>query len=102
MVTTKSDLLILLHTHESEIRAFGVQRLALFGSFGRDQVNEDSDLDLVVEFELEKKNYENFSGLAIFLEDLTGRKVELVTEESLSPYIGPKILREMENVAIDS
>lgn len=38
---------------------------------------------------------------AFFLDDLLGRHVELVTPESLSPYIGPRILREVEYVALD-
>ena len=39
-------------------------------------------------------------GLSFFLEELLGRKVELVTPESLSPYIGPHILREAEYATV--
>ena len=38
--------------------------------------------------------------LSFFLEELLGRRVELVTLESLSPHIGPHILREVERVPI--
>jgi predicted nucleotidyltransferase len=38
--------------------------------------------------------------LVFYLEELTGRKIELVTRESLSPYIGPHILKQVENVGI--
>lgn len=40
--------------------------------------------------------------LAFFLEGLFGRRVELVTTESLSPYIGPAILSEVEYASIDT
>jgi predicted nucleotidyltransferase len=45
-----------------------------------------------------KKNFRNFIHLAFFLEDLLNRKVELVTPESLSPYLKPNILKEIEYV----
>lgn len=44
--------------------------------------------------------FDNFMEVSFLLEDLLGRKVELVTPESLSPYIGPHILREVESVDI--
>ncbi|MEA3356270.1 MAG: hypothetical protein U9Q23_02855 [Candidatus Bipolaricaulota bacterium] len=39
-------------------------------------------------------------GSLLFLENLLGRRVELVTPEALSPYIGPHILREVERVSV--
>ena len=80
---------------------FGVRRLGLFGSFVRSAQDDDSDIDLLIEFEPEKKSFENFMNLAFFLEDLLDRKIDLVTPESLSPYIGPKILAEVEYGVID-
>lgn len=44
--------------------------------------------------------FDSFRGLAFFLEDLLGRRVELVTPESLSPYIGPHILEEAEDAEL--
>jgi predicted nucleotidyltransferase len=75
---------------------FGVRRIGLFGSFAHGTQHSDSDIDLLVEFEPEKKTFDNFMNLAFCLEDELGRKVELVTPESLSPYIGPHILQEVE------
>ena len=62
----------------------------------------ESDVDLLVEFEPNKKTFTNFSNLVFFLEDLLGQRVEIVTVESLSPYIGPYILREVEYVTISA
>jgi predicted nucleotidyltransferase len=55
-----------------------------------------SDVDVLVEFEQDRKTFDNFIQLSFLLEDLFQRRVELVTIESLSPYIGPHILSEVE------
>jgi len=89
-----------MQAHQSQIRAFGVRRLGLFGSFARGQQNESSDIDLLVEFDPRQKTFDAFMNLCFFLEDLLQRRVELVTPESLSPYIGPHILREVEYVPL--
>jgi predicted nucleotidyltransferase len=99
-VQTEDHILALIQEYQKQIRAFGVKRLGLFGSFVRGQQNEDSDVDVLVEFDLGKKTFDAFIHLAFFLEDLFGRRVELVTPESLSPYIGPHILREVEYVTV--
>jgi len=99
-VETKAELLELLLNHEPRLKQFGVTRYGLFGSFVREQHNKQSDIDLIVEFEPGKKTFDNFINLSFFLEELLGRKVELVTPESLSPYIAPSILREVEYAAI--
>jgi hypothetical protein len=74
--------------------------LGLFGSFRRDQQHGDSDVDLLVEFEPGAKTFDRYMDLAQLLEDLLGRRVELVTPEALSPYIGPHILQEVEYVSL--
>ena len=78
----------------------GVVRLGLFGSFARDEANEDSDVDLLVEFVPGGKRFDRFLALADLLEEDLGRHVELVTPESLSRYIGPHILREVRYVSL--
>jgi predicted nucleotidyltransferase len=96
MVNNKSELFGSLLRHQARLKQFGVKRCGVFGSFARGVQSVHSDVDLLVEFEPDKKSFDNFMGLALFLEDTLGRKVELVTPESLSPYIGPRILREVE------
>jgi predicted nucleotidyltransferase len=97
---TKDSLLKLLHEHRAEIRALGVKRLGLFGSFVRQQQRADSDVDILVEFEPHRKTFDSFMALSFLLEGLLGRRVELVTPEALSPYIGPRILDEVEYVPV--
>jgi hypothetical protein len=50
-------------------------------------------------FESGQKTFDHFMALSFLLEDLLQRRVELVTPEGLSPYIGPYILQEVEYVA---
>lgn len=100
-VQNKEALFKLFATHRSEIKAYGVRHLGLFGSFARGTaIHPASDVDLLIEFEPGRKTYDNFMELAFYLEALLGRRVELVTRESLSPYIGPHILNQVEDAGL--
>ncbi len=101
-VQTKEQILALLQAHQAELRRLGVRRCGLFGSFVRNELHDQSDVDILVEFEPDQKTFKHFMQLAFFLEDLFGRKVDLITTESLSPYIGPSILREVEYASVGS
>jgi len=99
-VKTKEQLLAIMQEHQEEMQRFGVRRCGLFGSVVHEQHTEQSDIDILVEFEPGQKTFDNFMQLAFFLEELLGRRVDLVTAESLSPHIGPHILREVEYASI--
>ncbi|MBI4903195.1 MAG: nucleotidyltransferase family protein [Acidobacteria bacterium] len=88
----------LLAASEAEIRALGVARLALFGSVLRGDARPDSDVDLLVQFSPGAKTFDRFLALSDLLEDRLGHRVELVTTEALSPFIGPRILAEAQDV----
>ena len=100
MVQTKEEILTILTEHQEPLRALGVKRLGLFGSFVRDQQTSNSDVDVIVEFMPGKKTFDNFIQLSFLLEDLFQRRIELMTLEALSPHIGPHILKEVEYVAL--
>ena len=87
-----------LAASEVEIRALGVKRLALFGSVLRGAARPDSDVDILVQFFPGAKTFSQFLALSELLEDRLRRRVELVTTESLSPFLGPRILAEAEDV----
>ena len=99
-VNKKQELIELITASSQTILKYGVKRLGIFGSFVRDEAKEDSDVDFFVEFYPAQKNFDNFMDLAFFLQELSGRKIELVTPQSLSKFIGPYILKEVEYVAI--
>ena len=96
LVSNKEQLLKQLALHSGRILALGVKHLGFFGSFARDEAQIDSDIDFYVEFYEGRKSFDSFMDLADLLEEITGRKVELLTPQSLSKHIGPHILKELE------
>ena len=97
----KEVILELLNTNHHIIKRFGVKRIGLFGSYSRGQPCSTSDIDFLVEFEPGKKTYKNFIGLANFLENLFESKVDLITKNSLSPYLKPYILKEVKYAGLN-
>jgi uncharacterized protein len=90
-VQNKNQVFSLLNRHKQELQDFGVARCGVFGSFVRDiAIHDKSDVDI----------FDNFIHLSFFLEDLFDRAVDLITVESLSPYIGSHILAEVEYVSV--
>ena len=99
-VNTKEDIVKRILEAKERLALLGVRSIGLFGSFVRGEQTSLSDVDTLVEFMPEKHTFDNFMEVAFLLEELMGRKVEVVTPEALSPYIEPHILREVERVAI--
>ncbi|MCD6213413.1 MAG: nucleotidyltransferase family protein [Candidatus Desulfofervidus sp.] len=101
-IKTKENVLELIRSNQDKIRSYGVRKLGLFGSFVRGEHKPESDIDLLVEFQQDKKSFDNFIQLAFFLEEILERRVELITIDALSPYIGPHIIKEVEYVNFSS
>jgi predicted nucleotidyltransferase len=98
----KENILQILNSHKQELLNYGVKEIGLFGSYVRNEATKESDIDLLVDIVKEKKTFRNFMALSYYLEELFGKKVELVTKQSLSPYIGPHILKTVEYVSLAS
>ncbi len=75
------------------LKRFGVKTLALFGSVARGEARPDSDIDFLVEFE-GPATFDRYMGLKIWLEDLFGRPVDLVTRKALKPRLRPYVEKE--------
>lgn len=71
-----------------------VSKLGLFGSFVRGEATATSDVDLLVEFS-KPKSLLALIRLERMLSSAIGRKVDLLTKASLSPYLRERILEEM-------
>lgn len=99
-VENRREVFDRLERESRRLLAFGVRRLRLFGSFVRQEPNRESDVDVLVDFAAGSKTFDNFMGLAEFLEEILKRRVELVTTESLSPYLRPSILGEARDVSL--
>ena len=90
----RDEILETLRTHRDELRKrFGVKSLAIFGSVARGEARPDSDVDILVEFE-GRATFDRYMGLKFFLEDLLGRRVDLVTRKALKPRMRPFVERE--------
>lgn len=76
-------------------KEYGVKRIGFFGSFVRSEQKETSDVDVLVEFEKGAKTFDNYMNLKFFLEDIFGRKVDLVLFDALKPDIKDRVLEEV-------
>ncbi len=90
---TDKEITKALREHNDILEKYQVKRIGLFGSYVRGEQKEDSDIDFLVEFE--KPDFDNFMDLAFYLEDLLGKRVELITNGSLSPYIQPYVEKKV-------
>jgi predicted nucleotidyltransferase len=82
-----------------EFSKFGIKDIGLFGSFARDEQTESSDIDILIDFEPGKETFDNYMAFCDYIEKLfQNQRVEIVTKNGLSPYIGPKILNEVRYV----
>jgi len=98
-MTSKNTILSIIHTHKPQLELYGVNRIGLFGSYARNEQHPQSDIDILVDFEPEKETFSNFMSLCNYLEDLfVDEKIEVVTVNGLSPYIGKYILEEVDYV----
>lgn len=102
MVQKKDDIIQLLQLNKDVLQSFCVRRIGLFGSFNAGTNNDESDIDLLVDFEEGKKNFKNYTGAYLFLKDVLKREIDFVTTESLSPYIMPVVLNTIEYVSFNN
>ncbi len=93
---TKEDIKKLLSEHKDILEKYKVKSISLFGSYTRNEQRKDSDIDFLVEFK--EDTYDNFINLVFSLEDLLKKNVTVVSEEDLSPYIKPYVLKEIEKI----
>lgn len=99
MVPDRDQILRLLSAHRQELaQRFGVKQLSLFGSAARDQLREDSDVDVLVEFEGDA-TYDGYFKLQDYLQALLGRTVDLVTERGLKPRARQHVQKDLVRVA---
>lgn len=98
-MTTTNYILTTLNSNKSVFCKFGITEIGLFGSYSREEQSENSDIDILIDFEPEKENYDNYMAVYELIEKLfKNEKVEIVTKNGLSPHIGPQILKEVKYV----
>jgi len=90
------DVLTLLRQHEPIIKKqFGIAKIGIFGSFIRGEERPDSDVDVLITFRKGQKTFENYMDCKFYLEDLFGRKVDLVMKSTIKTRFKTNILGEI-------
>jgi len=99
MAPDRDQILRTLSAHRQELaQRFGVKQLSLFGSAARDQLREDSDVDLLVEFDGDA-TYDGYFKLQDYLQALLGRTVDLVTERGFKPRSRQHVQKDLVRIA---
>jgi predicted nucleotidyltransferase len=88
--------------HAGRLRSLGARRIGVFGSWARGDAGPESDVDVYLEFEEGKKNYDNFFEIYDLLTQVFGRRIDLVTEGALSERKARIILPTVRYAAIDT
>lgn len=91
-VKSRDAILKVLEVHKNGLKKFGVRKLALFGSYARGEESSTSDLDFLVDFE--KVSFDAYMDLKFYLENLFGRKVDLVLFDTIKERLRNSILKE--------
>lgn len=92
---TKEKILEELKKNKEQIKKYGVRKIGVFGSYIRKEQKKESDIDILVEFELGKKTFDNYMELKFFLEGLFGYNVDLIISEAVKPRLKPYIMGEV-------
>ena len=87
LITSKDDL----------IRKYHISKIGIFGSYVRNEQTEQSDIDILVDFSEPISLFE-FIDMEDYLAELLNTKVDLVSQKALKPYIGQRILKEVQLV----
>ena len=89
----------ILEKNDSYIKTtFYVRELGIFGSFVKGKQKTKSDIDILVAFEQGHKDFFNYTRLKYYMEELLGRKVDLVIKEAVKPRLRERIFNEVEYV----
>jgi predicted nucleotidyltransferase len=95
-MTTKDYIVSAIKANRQALLKLGIQNVGIFGSYSRDEQSVKNDIDILIDFKPEMENFDNYMAVCDIFEQLfKNEKVEIVTKNGLSPYIGPKILNEV-------
>ena len=92
---TSKQIIEKIEENISVIKKLGVKKIGLFGSYSRNQQKPTSDIDIIVEFDKEKKTFDNYMDLKFFLEECFGSKVDLIIEEAVKSELRPYIMESV-------
>ncbi|MEC4807017.1 MAG: nucleotidyltransferase family protein [Jaaginema sp. PMC 1079.18] len=88
----------ILKQHREKFKQFGVKTLAIFGSVARDEAHEESDIDILIDFE-DSLTFDRYMDVKFYIEDTLNISVDLVTWKMLKPQIKSQVEQELVYVA---
>lgn len=96
----KQDILNYLKSNQEYYHnQFGIQFIGLFGSFSRNEANENSDIDILYKIEKDKKlSMFKYLKLTKQLEENLHKKIDLVRDETLKPQLKSYIQKDISYV----
>jgi hypothetical protein len=95
LVRSKEEIIITLKNLKNEIKSeYKVKKIGLFGSYANNRQRENSDIDILVEFE-DEADLLHYIGLTIFLEEVFDKNVDIVSEFAIKEEIRDHILQEV-------
>ena len=95
-IMNRNSIINELSSIKSELTKYGVVEIGLFGSYLNENQTKLSDIDILIHFKPECENFDNFMLVYDILENqFKNIKIDVVTKNGLSKYIGPYILKEV-------
>ncbi|MBL7070712.1 MAG: nucleotidyltransferase family protein [Candidatus Omnitrophica bacterium] len=94
-MSPKNKILKTMKQHSDELKAYGVKKVGIFGSFVRSSQHAKSDIDILVEFDKNSKTFDNYMELKFYLESLFRHKVDLVIKDALKARIKREVLSDV-------
>lgn len=95
-VKSIGEIVKILKLHIIDMRKkFKIKEIGVFGSYVRGEQGEESDIDMLVEFEDGYKTFDNYMDLKFFLEDVLNSKIDLVIRTTIRDEIKQNILSEV-------
>ncbi len=89
----KEQIIKKIEQNKDKIKAFGVKKLVLIGSYARNEATKESDIDFLVEFEQGRGLFDDYAHLLQFLRDLFEKEIDLGEKHLLREELKPYILR---------
>lgn len=98
-IMTLDDLKNIISAHRQELlEKYYIKSIGVFGSYARGEQTEESDVDLLVEFNTEIDFFLIFD-LEEYISKLLNKKVEVFTENTLKPFVLPYVKNDFKKVA---
>ena len=79
-----SDIIALLESQSEVLKAYGVKKIRIFGSYARNEADAKSDVDVYVEFNDAQRTFKNFNAIYEVLESVLKRRIDIVTDRALT------------------